>query len=202
VILATGAVPSLPDIPGIRHEKVVTAWDVLSEKKGVGKRVVIIGGNAVGLETALCLANQGTISPEVLHFLITSKAESLESIETLLNRGNKIVTVLEMAAKAGQDIGSSTRWTVMAELHRLGVKILTAAKAVEINGQGVLFEKDGNRDLLAADTVVMAAGATSVNSLAGELEGWVPQIHIVGDARNPRNALEAIREGWLAGLKV
>ena len=202
VILATGAVPSLPDIPGIRHEKVVTAWDVLSEKKEVGKRVAIIGGNAVGLETALYLANQGTISPEVLHFLITSKAESLESIETLLNRGNKEVTVLEMTAKAGQDIGSSTRWTVMAELHRLGVKILTAAKAVEINGQGVLFEKDGNRDLLAADTVVMAAGATSVNSLAGELEGLVPQIHIVGDARNPRNALEAIREGWLAGLKV
>ena len=202
VILATGAVPSVPDIPGIRNENVVTVWDVLSGKKAVGKRVVIIGGNAVGLETALCLANQGTISPEVLHFLITSRAESVESVEPLLNKGNKDVTVVEMTARAGQDIGSSTRWTVMAELHRLGVKIMTAVKAVEINEQGVLLEKDGSRELLAADTVVIAAGATPVNMPAGELEGLFEEIHIVGDARNPRNALEAIREGWLAGLKV
>jgi 2,4-dienoyl-CoA reductase (NADPH2) len=202
VILATGASPSLPDIPGIRDEKVVTAWDVLSGEKAVEKRVVIIGGNAVGLETALFLANQGTISPEVLHFLLTTRAESMESIELLLNKGNKDVTVVEMTGRAGQDIGSSSRWTVMAELRRLGVKIMTGAKVAEISGQGVVVEKNGNREPLAADTVVVAAGAMPVNRLAGELEGFAAEIHIVGDARNPRNALEAVREGWLTGLKV
>jgi 2,4-dienoyl-CoA reductase (NADPH2) len=202
VIVATGATPSLPDIPGIRDAKVVTAWDVLSGKQGVGKQVVIIGGNAVGLETALFLAHQGTISPEVLHFLVTSRAESIETIESLLNKGNKEVTVVEMANRAGQDIGSSTRWTVMAELHRLGVKIMTAAKAVEINEQGVLVEKEGARGTVAAETVVIAAGAASLNSLAVGLEGLVAEIQVVGDARNPRNALDAVREGWLAGLKV
>jgi len=30
----------------------------------------------------------------------------------------------------------------------------------------------------------------------------VPEIYVVGDAQSPRNALEAIREGFLAGLKV
>jgi 2,4-dienoyl-CoA reductase (NADPH2) len=202
VILATGAAPSLPDIPGIRNEKVVTAWEVLSEKLGVGNLVVIIGGNAVGLETALFLAHQGTISPEVLHFLVTSRAESSESIRALLDKGNKDVTVVEMTGRAGQDIGSSSRWTVMAELHRLGVKIMTAAKAVEINESGVIVEKDGTGEFLAADTVVVAAGATSLNRLAEELEGLVAEMQVIGDARNPRNALEAVREGWLAGLKV
>jgi 2,4-dienoyl-CoA reductase (NADPH2) len=202
VIVATGAVPSVPQIPGIRNEKVVTAWDVLAEKRGVGKRVIIIGGNAVGLETALFLAHQGTISPEVLHFLVTSRAESMESVSALLNRGNKEVTVVEMTGRAGQDIGSSSRWTVMAELHRLGVNIMTSARAVEINAQGVIVDRAGNREPLAADTVVIATGATPVNRLADELKGIVAEIHLVGDARTPRNALESIREGWLAGLKV
>lgn len=202
VILATGAAPSLPEIPGFCKETAVTAWDVLSGAKRVGKRVVIIGGNAVGLETALYLANQGTISPEVLHFLVTTGAEPMENIAPLLNKGNKEVVVVEMTARAGQDIGSSTRWTIMGELHRLGVKILTSAKAVEINAKGVIVEKDGKRESLEADTVVIAAGAAPLNGLVRELEGLVQDIRLVGDARNPRNALEAIREGWLAGLKV
>jgi 2,4-dienoyl-CoA reductase (NADPH2) len=202
VILATGARPSVPDIQGIGRDKVVTAWDVLAGKIGTGSPVVIVGGNAVGLETALYLASQGTIPPEVLHFLITHKAESMETIETLLNKGSKEVHVIEMTKKAGWDIGSSTRWTVMAELRRLGVAILTGARAVEITETGVVVEKDKGRDLLPAETVVIAAGATPENSLADALKGLVPEIHVIGDAQSPRNALEAIREGFLVGLRV
>ena len=202
LIVATGAVPSRPDIPGIGTDKVVMAWDVLSAKVGTGKRVVIIGGNAVGLETALYLASQGTIPPEVLHFLVTHRAESMETIETLLNKGTKEVCVVEMTKKAGQDIGSSTRWTVMAELRRLGVEILTGARAVEIREDGVTIERDERRHLLPADTAVVAAGSSSQNKLAAELKDLVPEIHVIGDAQSPRNALEAIREGFLVGLKV
>jgi NADPH-dependent 2,4-dienoyl-CoA reductase/sulfur reductase-like enzyme len=50
LILATGASPLRPDIPGIDHENVVMAWDVLSGAKRTGRRVVVIGGNAVGLK--------------------------------------------------------------------------------------------------------------------------------------------------------
>ena len=76
LVVATGATPLLPSIPGINHPKVALAWDVLSGKATVGKKVVMVGGNAVGLETALYLASQGTLSPEVLHFLMVNKAES------------------------------------------------------------------------------------------------------------------------------
>jgi hypothetical protein len=34
------------------------------------------------------------------------------------------------------------------------------------------------------------------------LKDLVPEIHVIGDAQSPRNALEAIREGFLAGLKI
>jgi 2,4-dienoyl-CoA reductase (NADPH2) len=202
VIVATGAQPILPDMPGIENPKVVQAWDVLRGKARVGKTVVIVGGNAVGLETALYLANQGTLSPEILHFLVANRAETWETLETLVNRGNKTVTVLEMGKKAGQDIGPSTRWTVFSELSRLGVTILTGAKATEIRADGVGMEKAGGHDLLPADTVVIAVGSRPEKDLAAALHDLVPEVVVVGDAIEPRNALEAVKEGFMAGLKV
>jgi 2,4-dienoyl-CoA reductase (NADPH2) len=202
VIVATGASPILPNIPGIETQGVVTAWDVLSGKVHVGEKVVLVGGNAVGLETALYLADQGTLPPEVLHFLVANRAESWETLEGLVNRGDKHVTVVEMMKRAGEDIGSSTRWTVMMELRRLGVTILTGATAVRIRPEGVEIEKGQKRDLLPAESVVIAAGAEPENSLVDELVDLVPEIYTLGDAKAPRNALEAIKEGFLTGLKI
>ena len=202
LILATGASPLRPDLPGISHEDVVMAWDILSGSKTTGRRVVVIGGNAVGLETALFLAHQGTIPPEVLHFLMTNRAETPETLEKLISKGNKEVCVVEMARKAGVDIGPSTRWTVFSELNRLGVKILTGAKAVEITEEGVKIETDQGTDVIPADSVVVAVGSKSENGLAQELAGEVPELHTIGDAKEPRNAMEAIKEGFLAALKI
>ena len=202
VVLATGARPFLPDIQGIEDPRVVMAWDVLSGKAIVGKNVVIVGGNAVGLETALYLANQGTLSPEVLHFLVANRAESWDTLEKLVSRGNREVTVVEMLKRPGQDIGGSTRWTVMMELRRLGVKILTSARAVGIRGEGVQIEKDQATDLLPADSVVVAAGAKPENRLMAEIGDLGAEIFTIGDAKEPRNALEAIKEGFFTGLKI
>jgi hypothetical protein len=41
-----------------------------------------------------------------------------------------------------------------------------------------------------------------VNDLVGELEGSVGSLQIVGDASSVRTALEAIEEGYEAGLKI
>jgi 2,4-dienoyl-CoA reductase (NADPH2) len=192
----------MPEIPGTDREFVCSAWDVLSGDVKTGKRVAIIGGNAVGLETALFLAHQGTISPQILHFLVANRAETWETLETLVNKGNKDVTVIEMTKRAGTDIGSSTRWTVMAELRRLDVQIMTNARAVEIKDSGVAVEKDGSQDLLPADTVIIAAGSEVVDGLAEEASDQVSVTHVIGDAKEPRNALAAIKEGFIAGLNL
>ena len=201
LILATGATSLVPSVPGINHSKVVLAWDVLAGTARVGKKVIIVGGNAVGLETALYLASHGTISPEVLHFLMVNKAESLDTLEQLLNQGDKEVCVVEMTKKVGQDIGNSTRWTVMAELKRLGVKVIPGAKAVEVNDAGLRIHKDTREEVLSADSIVIATGSKSENALAS-LKNLVPEFHVVGDAKKPHNALEAIREGFLTGLAI
>ncbi|RPI72189.1 MAG: FAD-dependent oxidoreductase, partial [Desulfobacteraceae bacterium] len=202
VILATGAKPFFPPMQGIDAAKVILAWDLLREKIKVGKQIVIIGGNAVGLETALFLAHQGTLTPELLHFLIRTRAESWETIQELVDKGNKEVTVVEMRAKAGEDIGGSTRWTIMAELSRLGVRIMTQTQALEVTSEGVKVRKSGADWILPADSVVLAVGARSENQLLKSLQDTVPEVFVIGDAQSPRNALTAIREGFLIGLNI
>jgi 2,4-dienoyl-CoA reductase (NADPH2) len=202
VVVATGARPVLPDIPGIHGQNVFHAWDLLTGKVGVGTKVVILGGNAVGLETALYLANQGTLTPEALHFLMINRAESLETLTQLLDRGNKIVTVVEMTKKVGKDIGLTSRWTVLGELRRLGVNIVTNTKAVGIKADGLEVETEDGRDVIQADAIVIAAGSRSENSLVSDLESLVPEVHTIGDAKEPRNAMDAIQEGYLVGLNI
>jgi hypothetical protein len=46
----------------------------------------------------------------------------------------------------------------------------------------------------------MAVGSRAESSLAKELEGLASEFYVIGDAREPRKALEAIREGFEVGL--
>ena len=130
------------------------------------------------------------------------KAETWNTLEELVNQGSRDVTVVEMTKRPGQDIGNSTRWTVISELHRLGVKIRRGAKVVAVLPEGVEIKNAQSRDLLEMDSVVVATGSLPENRLMAEIDGLIPEVYIIGDAKKPRNALEAIKEGFLTGLKI
>jgi len=202
VVVATGAEPLRPDIKGLDRPNVVMAWDVLSGKVDTGKEVIIIGGGAVGLETAIFLARKGTIDAETLHFLMFNQAESLETLNSLLFRGLKKITVVEMLKKLGQDIGTSTRWTVIQDLARLGVKTMTNALAKEITAEGLIVDREGKEQLIRAETLVIATGAKAVNTLYENLKDHIGEIYLIGDAKNPRKALEAVAEGLAVGRTI
>ena len=50
--------------------------------------------------------------------------------------------------------------------------------------------------------MVIASGTISVNKLYHELQGKVPELYIIGDAKEPRKALDAIHEAAALALKI
>ncbi|MDP2719159.1 MAG: NAD(P)/FAD-dependent oxidoreductase [Dehalococcoidia bacterium] len=173
VIVATGANPIIPDIEGLKWPSVVSVLDILSGKKEAGNNVVIIGGGLVGCETGELLATKG-----------------------------KKVTILEIMPRFAMDVGRLTRWNLLGDLRKMGVKMEGNVDSKEITFLGVRGVKKGEHVFYDADTVIIATGMRGDNSLAKELEGKVPKVIAVGDCIRARKIMEAVEEGFRAGLKV
>ncbi|MEE8472139.1 MAG: FAD-dependent oxidoreductase, partial [Dehalococcoidia bacterium] len=173
VILAAGASPDFPDIPGVGGSNVASPLDVLNGVTGTGERVVVVGGGLIGCEAAEFLATKG-----------------------------KKVTITSRQPRIGHDIGSTTRWGVMLRMKKLGIVVEANMTAQEITAEGVRFQREGESRFLEADTVVLAGGMKANRGLVGALEGKVADLHVIGDCVEPRRIGEAMKEGFLAGNKI
>ncbi len=202
VILATGGRPIAPPIPGADLPHVVQAWDVLTESVPTGRRVAVIGGGAVGIETALMLAEKGTLSGEALKFLLVHGAESTEELYGLATRGSKEVTVIEMLAELGKNFGKSTRWGMMQDVERYGIKTQATARVIEITADCVRIECGGIAEDIPADTVVLAVGTRSHNPLHELLASSGIPFRTVGDALQPAMVIDAVHQGFSAGREI
>jgi 2,4-dienoyl-CoA reductase-like NADH-dependent reductase (Old Yellow Enzyme family)/thioredoxin reductase len=176
VILATGAVPYIPALPGIDPRHAITAWDVLEEKARPGKRVAIIGGGLVGCETAAYLAQE-----EGRHIIILELQEELAPDQSPSLRGELLKRLYENPAI---EIRTST------EVLSIGEKSL----ALRSRGQDSVIE-----DL---DTIIIAAGAQPYNPLEGILKPIMNEVYAVGDCDRPRKAAEAIHEAFQVAYRL
>jgi 2,4-dienoyl-CoA reductase (NADPH2) len=202
VILATGAFPITPQIPGVELPHVVQAWDVLLDKVPTGKRVVIIGAGAVGVETALFLSEKGTLSGEALKFLLINKAEDPDDLCQLAIRGTKEIVLVELIDKLAKDIGKTTRWGILQDLSRKEIKTLTTTRALEITKKGLKVETDDQVKEIPADSIVLAVGASSHNPLQEALEKKGLPFEVAGDAGQVGLAFDAVHQGFAAGRKI
>lgn len=206
VIVATGAKPQIPNIKGVaeglKNGYVVTYEDVLLEQVTTGKNVVVLGGGATGVETALYLGYQGIISPETLFFLFTKNAETIENLKKLTSRGTKKVTIVKRSAKIGKGIGRTTRWTLVQELKRIGVEMLEDTKTLEVSKEGVLVENVKGQFVISADTIVLASGMLPENFLYEEIKNDFGEVYLIGDAKKPLYVTNAIWDAFEVGTRI
>ncbi|OGN92708.1 MAG: hypothetical protein A2Z75_01490 [Chloroflexi bacterium RBG_13_50_10] len=173
VVIATGVKPFMPQIPGIRSKKVVQASEVLMGAE-TGERVAVIGGELVGCETALLLVEQG-----------------------------KKVTIMRRGPELATKVHGLIREPMLGRLKYKGASILTGVEYQEITDAGVVIKTaTGEQKVIEADTVVLAAGSTPNTELVAALKGKVAQVLSVGDCVEPRSMMEALGEGYKAGLTV
>jgi 2,4-dienoyl-CoA reductase (NADPH2) len=218
VIAAVGGSPIVPGIPGVKERNVVVAEDVFDNKVKVGKEVVIIGGGTIGCEIGLHIAKMGAMKPDVACFLLKNNVIKGDELVELTSRGKRNITILEMKNKIGGRFGISTRWIILKQIKDAGINSITGVNVKEFKNINkpkassnsknidekirITYEKDKRDNSLLADTVVIAAGYKSNQSLFKGLDGKIDELYKIGDCVSVRTALEAIHEGFEAGLKV
>ena len=177
VIAATGSVPLILPIPGLADCGYVNAEDMLTGKVNVGKKVLIVGGGMVGAEAA----------------------------EHLAERGHDC-DIVEMKPVVGEDIMPEPREYIMASLEHHKVGQFTSARVGEFFTDGVSYTctLDGStHELRGYDNVVLAMGYRSNNTLSTELEKLVPQVIVIGEARQaPGNSMLATGDALNAALAI
>ncbi len=174
VVLATGSTPVSPNLPGVKRANVVTAYDVLEGKTDIGRSVAVIGGGMVGSETASHLANHG-----------------------------KEVSIVEMLPEIAPEVNARSKPFLLKDLAEHNVTLYLNSMVKEILPDGLRIERDGREEKIGPfDSIILAVGVQSCNDLKFKLEGKVARLITIGDASAPRKALQAIREGYLAGLEV
>jgi 2,4-dienoyl-CoA reductase (NADPH2) len=199
VVVATGAEQRPYSIPGAERENVFGVVQLLEDDIETGKRIVVIGGGGFGCEVALLLAGKGVVKSETLSFLFRMNAEDVETLKKLANTGAGNVTLITRQDRVGKDIGQTTRWIFLNEFHRLNVKVITRVENISVTADGVRFDVDAAAREIPADTVVISPGMQPVNKLYEKLKDSVKEIYLIGDAKDPRMAIDAIHEGAQVG---
>lgn len=174
VVIATGAKPIKPELPGVDNPKVATVIEILLGLKEAGKRVLILGGGVSGCEAADLLGEHG-----------------------------HDVTIVDMTPEIGEDIQGAVKHFLFERLKNYNTTINTDTVVKEIIEGGIRAEKDGTEVLLTGfDTIVLATGAEGENKLYKELEGKVEELYIIGDAAKLGNAVTAIEAGARLAIKL
>jgi 2,4-dienoyl-CoA reductase (NADPH2) len=203
VIVATGAQPSPAEITIVGQPLVMGAEDVLKGQPVVGPDIVIIGGGTVGCETAVFLAEKGTVNAAALKFMILHHSEEPQTIYDLLTRSHYSVKVVETSKHVAGDMGKATRWALMKQIRMRGIEIITGCKVDEINSLGIkMINNAGEVTDLKADTVVVAAGSHPNNHLYQELKNDLPEVYLTGDAVNPGHLMAAIHQAFAIARQI
>lgn len=186
VILAAGGVPGVLEIPGANRRNVVSGSDLHLQLKTymkflgpqvlrwltrfwmpLGKNVVIIGGEIQGCELA----------------------------EFLLKRGRK-VTIVHIGETLGDGLPEANKFHYVEWLTKKGV-VITGVKYEEINEKGlVITTREGERQTINADTIVIALPFKPNTELIKALEGKAPEVYSIGDCSEPRLIMDAIGDGY------
>jgi pyruvate/2-oxoglutarate dehydrogenase complex dihydrolipoamide dehydrogenase (E3) component len=132
IILATGAEPVVPPIPGIDDSGYLTSetmWDAFAAMGAAPRRLAILGGGPIGCELAQSFARLG------------SKVMLVEMADRVLGREDEEVSALAAS--------------VLAEA---GVTVLTEHRAARFEAGALIAEKAGQEVLLAYDALIVAVG--------------------------------------------
>ncbi len=195
LIVATGARPLVPAIPGLDAVDYLTS-DTVWQLRELPPRLLVLGGGPIGCELTQCFARFGSA-----------------------------VTQVEMAPRLLPREDADAAAEVEAQLRGEGVRLATAHKALRVerddDGQALVCAHDGREVRLPFDRILLALGRqanvegfglqelgielTPRRTVAADalLRTNFPNIHVCGDVTGPYQFTHvAAHQAWYASLNA
>jgi len=144
IVIAAGARPFVPPIPGIEGIEVLTS-DNVWELRSLPRRLVVLGGGPIGCELAQAFARFG------------AQVTQVEMLPRILMREDPEVSAL-IQEKFAQD----------------GVQVLTQHKALRVEGNTLVCERAGDEVRVEFDRLLCAVGRVANTSGYGLEELGIP----------------------------
>lgn len=132
IIIATGASPVIPPIPGVKEGIesgfILTSKEALSLNK-IPTNLVVVGGGVIGIEFATIYASFGSN-----------------------------VTVIEMADNILVNIDDEVRTAYLKSLKKQNINVITKGAVTKVEKDKVIYTLDGKNHEVPADKVLMSVG--------------------------------------------
>ena len=127
VIIATGPILDIPEVPGVNGKNVISVFDVLEDRVPVGKRVAVWGGRHFAVYTADKLAAQG----------------------------KEVILVTDLP-KWGRGISPTNIIGYKIRFRMIGVHAMRDARLERITDAGIVVTHKDEEQIFEVDTVVIA----------------------------------------------
>ena len=177
VVLATGAEPGIPPIPGITKAPAVAPFEVIRRPAGQIRRALVVGGGMLGVATAHVLAERGAD-----------------------------VLVAEPGGELAFELGLRPRWQFVAGLRaRKNVTVFLGTTVEELGTDSALLRRAGeNIELRGLDLVVPTRPMVPATALGEALKTLAdgPAVFEIGDCREPRTAFAAMQQAAALGHRL
>jgi 2,4-dienoyl-CoA reductase-like NADH-dependent reductase (Old Yellow Enzyme family)/thioredoxin reductase len=175
-VLATGSLPDTPIIKGFSGTKmaIYSVVEVMGGELPEGERVIVLGGG----QSALMLAD-------------------------FLAEAGRTVVVLNRGRHFGEEMSSNDRFYLRERLNRNKVQLYKNVVVDAFLPRGARFRAGEKTDVLEdMDALVISEGMRAIRPDRRLFKDRATTVHMIGDAKEPRNLMLAIAEGEELGRSL
>ena len=177
IVIATGARPLVPPIPGLDEVGYLTS-DTVWELEELPRRLLVVGGGPIGCELAQAFHNLG------------SEVSQVDMAERIMPREDPEVSEQVTAKFTQQGIRVLTAHTLKSFSLRDGEKIMTAehnGEAVEVAFDHVLLAigRKANVEGFGLDSLPIMKNDNGTLAINSAMQTTIPNIYACGDVAGP-----------------
>jgi pyruvate/2-oxoglutarate dehydrogenase complex dihydrolipoamide dehydrogenase (E3) component len=113
------------------------------------------------------------------------------------------VTVVEILDDVARDMDKINKLPLIMSLEDHGARLMTKTSVTSVTEGGVWTDCLGENELLKCDGLIVSVGRVPrKEKMMDIINDKVKEVFVVGDGREPRGILDAVREGFDAASKI